>query len=665
MAQTIIIGGDNPVSVDFTSTGYPELSTSTGSTDNKLIYSYDSIDYAVEYNKTTLVMTSSGNTNLDSFMIKMGNVAVPRTIPSITSSSIVEAYPNVINLYFNTLTTINSSTGITFTVNTSTGLNILSYSGTNSAHLSFYIDRPIFEGEVVKLSYDSSESAIVNWRGDSMLDISSYIITNNTTTPNIQTINLYLTLMPFNTTIAQSFPSVESIVAKDPQTVPVYGLYNWTIYTTSAFGNYNVTLDTEEVGWKAVRMGGTYIGQGGMTYSHMTAIANSGYEVMAMLVPYQQERDRYTNDDDFIAAYLTYIDAMIGNYGPADLTETKGTYWINNPTVPYKPITYWELWNEPNYIYMYYQYWAMPPVATRATTYAKMVYAAYNHIKARWGDRVTVVGLASAGFTLGWNGNTAYPNNTNFIPSVFKDLYDLYGVGKAWDIISFHPYTPGGVGPDVTDTLSIDPGGSAQWWDSFSMNYARYLEYMTRYNGVVPLWISEVGWSKDNGVYNLGPAGHNRIVSELLQAAYICRSYLMCIRMGIERCHIMFALDTDGTNTGFFNPTHAHGVEGRWYKSAYAVKNMLSIMPNPKLVNCIIESDGYYAYTIKSNGLVSNSDNYIVIWYVRGPVNYSLTCDIGTYTITDSFGYTRTQINTTSSLSIYIGPFPTYIKKVS
>ena len=47
--------------------------------------------------------------------------------------------------------------------------------------------------------------------------------------------------------------------------------------------------------------------------------------------------------------YTAYLDKLVERYGP------KGTFWVEAPDVPKRPIREWQIWNEPNLPYQWYR----------------------------------------------------------------------------------------------------------------------------------------------------------------------------------------------------------------------------------------------------------------------------------------------------------------------
>ena len=79
--------------------------------------------------------------------------------------------------------------------------------------------------------------------------------------------------------------------------------------------------------------------------------------------------------------YADYLRVLIGRYGP------HGSFWIDNPTLPYMPIRMWQVWNEPNLL----PFWATHPWVA---SYLALLRQAHDAIKAADpGAKVVLGGL--------------------------------------------------------------------------------------------------------------------------------------------------------------------------------------------------------------------------------------------------------------------------------
>ncbi|MHB8694185.1 MAG: cellulase family glycosylhydrolase [Solirubrobacteraceae bacterium] len=125
------------------------------------------------------------------------------------------------------------------------------------------------------------------------------------------------------------------------------------------------------------------------------------------------------NDADY-AAYVAQIAARYGH---------GGSFWSQNPSLPYHPLIGIELWNEPNTS----TFWLNP----NATAYAAMVKAAYPAIK-QADPAMTVIAGATAPC-----GSYGYVVATCINPVTFLEQMYAAGAGGYFDALSHHPYNFG------------------------------------------------------------------------------------------------------------------------------------------------------------------------------------------------------------------------------
>jgi hypothetical protein len=111
-------------------------------------------------------------------------------------------------------------------------------------------------------------------------------------------------------------------------------------------------------------------------------------------------------------AYDDYLTALIDRYGPS------GSFWDENPSLPFKPLRVWQIWNEPNILYQ----WS--PQADWEIKYGQLLKGAYAAVKqADPGAKVALAGLPNASWT------------------DLDSLYDRGGVKGSFDIAAVHYYS--------------------------------------------------------------------------------------------------------------------------------------------------------------------------------------------------------------------------------
>ncbi len=153
------------------------------------------------------------------------------------------------------------------------------------------------------------------------------------------------------------------------------------------------------------------------------------------------------------ADYTRYLRALIARYGE------NGSFWLENPLVPKRPIRQWQIWNEPHLQYQ----WSIPTGQDYAPGYGKLLRASYKAIKAEDPGATVVLGGVS---------NESW-----------KYLDHMYRKGKikgAFDVAALHPYTSK---PEGIITLT-----------------KRFRIVMRRHgDGAKPLWITELGLPASKG----------------------------------------------------------------------------------------------------------------------------------------------------------------------
>ncbi len=152
-----------------------------------------------------------------------------------------------------------------------------------------------------------------------------------------------------------------------------------------------------------------------------------------------------SNPQDF--AYFTSL--LVQRYGP------NGTFWRQNPQVPYDPTHAWQVWNEPDLA----QSWEPRP---NLAAYVRLLKATSVAIK-RVDPHATVV---TAGMPF------------YFPKDEIRDLSQLYrfGARRYFDALAIHPYA------DKVQEVAQWLWGARRVMDRFG-------------DRAKPLWVTEVGWS--------------------------------------------------------------------------------------------------------------------------------------------------------------------------
>jgi hypothetical protein len=258
---------------------------------------------------------------------------------------------------------------------------------------------------------------------------------------------------------------------------------------------------------------------------------------------------------------------------------------------------------------------------------------------------VQVVGFAAGG---------AAGADTPFIKGVFAADPQIT---SSFDILSTHPY----IRPAPPDGNSVNSWGLRSIADSTKM-----IRSIMKANGAEakPIWWTENNWSiypEDGGAFIEGQIYKREIkkdASSELQAAYLVRGYAWALRLGVERLHYMAITDTDGCNAGMINK------DGSYRLSAHAVKNMIALMPRPKLLDAVTENiNGTYVYRFDPDFASDTDSPVIMAWRAQGPEAVSVPWSGASAVVTDMLGHTKTVPATDGKIRLEIGPYPVYIRQ--
>jgi hypothetical protein len=217
------------------------------------------------------------------------------------------------------------------------------------------------------------------------------------------------------------------------------------------------------------------------TDARIKASALSNVEVLALVMrsPLWAGRDPSNymttpRDPDQYGAFLT---ALIGRYGP------NGSFWIENPGVPRRPLRHFQIWNEPNLKHYF-------PVASWAPAYAKLLRTSYKAIKAA-DSKATVVTAGMPNFA-------------------WRDYAKLFRAGVRargyFDAVAVHPYTDNAAG--CVEILSrvrrvLDANGARQ----------------------TPIWVTETGWPSAQGKAKVLPQHRGWITTPAGEATKLTAAY--------------------------------------------------------------------------------------------------------------------------------------------
>lgn len=380
------------------------------------------------------------------------------------------------------------------------------------------------------------------------------------------------------------FPPIEQVVSQKPDPLPVYGVYHWG----REYKQFRKEI--KEVGWKSYRMGG---------FIDEEALAMAMEDGMEILMTLQigrtleelkttGKRNAFQSDEEFIQKFLEDLEDFCSKYGPG------GSFFAKRPDLAKNPVRYVEIWNEPNFSYMISNHADMKAVKVeRDKLYAKLLKESGAFIKSKFPE-IQVVGFAAGGASF---------DDKRFVANVYAVEPSI---GKSYDIFSTHPYTST---PPMADRVKK--------WGSFSIaGGLNVLREIMEKNGDAgkTVWYTEVGWKirqSDGGMFpDAGKHTGDFPQPAMVQAANVTKMYLLAMRLGVRRVHIMSVADADQFNSGFFDRKG-----GEWRPAAYATQQLIRTMPNPKILAAISEAPGeMYAYQFKSDWNKPDSKEVIVAW---------------------------------------------------
>jgi Glycosyl hydrolase catalytic core len=172
-----------------------------------------------------------------------------------------------------------------------------------------------------------------------------------------------------------------------------------------------------------------------------------------------------------------FVSAVVERYGP------NGQFWALNPSVPYRPVTAVQIWNEQNAAH-----YTRNPSPRQYAELLKLSQAAIDRVD----DSIQIV--------LG--GMFGYPKLAASIPisKFLKKMYRVRGIKKTFDVGSVHPYS--GTLKKMTGQIKLARNAMKKGRDRKA-----------------PLWITEIGWASD------GPEGWPIVVGEAGQAERLRKAF--------------------------------------------------------------------------------------------------------------------------------------------
>lgn len=430
----------------------------------------------------------------------------------------------------------------------------------------------------------------------------------------------------------QNLPPLEKVIAAPPDKYPVYGIYCWGGEFTRAFD------EIRKIGFRSARLSGPW----NESEKALLQAAGADMEILYTVTNAQRRaeqkgwrRPHFESDEAFIQDYLETASEFLARFGP------EGT--IYEGTGLRSPVAVFEVLNEPNYHYVIPDREPMDEVrAERASLYGRVLAAAAPLIRERAPQ------LKIAAFACGGGGPIVA--DVPFIESVTATHP---GIHRLYDILTTHPYMQGAP-PEVFKIKKWGPRAMSQ-------NLADIRKVLAA-DGVpnLPVWYSEVGFpifEANGGKFQMKPREAVFRVTPDLQAAYIVRQYLWAMRLGVGRVHLMSLFDTDNFNSGLLLREDLS-----WRPAAFAIQNLIRVMPNPQLLGAIADGENdCFIYRFRADHTHSDSPEVVVAWNVSETAMAYIPFAGAHVTAVDLVGNTKTLPVTNGNVEIEIGPFPVFL----
>jgi hypothetical protein len=212
-----------------------------------------------------------------------------------------------------------------------------------------------------------------------------------------------------------------------------------------------------------------------------------------------------------IVAWEGFLMNFARRYGPS------GTFWAEHPSLPYRPVTTWEIWNEANLN----GYWGGPP-------------SARDYLRLLLASRQAIRGVDPAAQII-FSGVFPFPTPGEGVKALkfLSQFYAAGGTNKMFNAISLHPYS---VSPrDLVPTCR------------------RFRNFLNRHGGRrIAIWITELGWGTGGQIPNTFYR-----TTESKQAAYLTSSFkaLIGARRALKLKRVFWHTwrDLSATNNVFFH----------------------------------------------------------------------------------------------------------------
>jgi polysaccharide biosynthesis protein PslG len=199
------------------------------------------------------------------------------------------------------------------------------------------------------------------------------------------------------------------VVADGPMTAPGFPQPEWDRLAGSGAESVRAAFY-----WRDIQPNGPADADFSRTDPVVLAAAQRGLSVLPVLQGTPEWAAQHGGDDASPprdpADFARLLTALVTRYGP------QGSLWGEHPELPRRPITDWQIWNEPNLT----RYWNIAPWAP---SYVSLLKAANAALKAADPTSRTIL--------------AGLPNESWL---ALREIYKQGGRG-AFDVVALHPYT--------------------------------------------------------------------------------------------------------------------------------------------------------------------------------------------------------------------------------
>jgi polysaccharide biosynthesis protein PslG len=293
------------------------------------------------------------------------------------------------------------------------------------------------------------------------------------------------------------------VVVDGPMTAPGFPQPEWDLLAGSGAESVRSAFY-----WRDIQPNGPADADFSRTDPVVLAAAQRGLSVLPVLQGTPAWAAQHPGDDASPprdpADFARLLTALVTRYGP------QGSLWGEHPELSRRPITDWQIWNEPNLT----RYWNVAPWAPSYVTLLKAANAALKAADPT--SRTILAGL---------------PNESWL---ALREIYEQGGRG-AFDVVALHPYT--GRPANVVKLV----------------RFARK-EMRPRGDSRIPVWVTELSWPAALGKTNT-TAGFE--TTEKGQAMRLATGLALLAREGralrIGRVYWYTWLSAEGSSSSSFD----------------------------------------------------------------------------------------------------------------